>query len=162
STILILGGFEWQARWIVLFYVSLSLLNAAISPTGGGVGHLAHLGGFGMGVLLAFLFRAHRDSAAISAVQAAHADAQDYALLTRFELEMLLGRPTDDMNLVLTYCEKAALEYGDGRIDRCLDMITRFARPLIEQPDPSRLARMLLHIPPAAGGMPLVFYLRLA
>jgi membrane associated rhomboid family serine protease len=161
ATLLLMGGFAVQARWVVAFYVGLDLLNAMVSTTDG-VARAAHLGGFGVGVLMAFLFRAHRDSIAVSAVQATHAELQNYALLNRFDLERLLERPTDDMNLVQTYCEKAAMEYGDGRIDRCLEVIRQFARPLLAQSDLSRLARILLHIPPTAGGMPLVFYLRLA
>lgn len=156
------GVAEWQARWIVLLFVGFDLLYAFLSQGADGVAHFAHLGGFGMGFLLMYLLRPGRDSEEVSAVQATHAEAKDYGLLSLGELETLLQRPTEDMRIVLAYCEKAVTQYGGNSQGRCLAMLNQHARPLIEQADSQRLATVLLHISAQVGGMHPTYYLRLA
>ncbi len=153
---------QWQARWVVMLYVGFDVLTALLTKNGDGVGHLAHIGGAGMGFLLVALLRTRRDSEEVSVVQATRAEVKDYSLLDVRELETLLQQPTEDMELVMAYCERAAMEYGSGRIIRCLEYLNYYSRQLIEKADPGRLALVVLHIPPATGGLPLVFYLRLA
>lgn len=155
------GVWEVQARWVVLFYVGLDVLFAFLFQGGDGVGHLAHLGGFGTGLLLVWAMRARRDTEEVSMVQATRAEVKDYSLLDVYQLETLTQHPTEDMNLILTYCEKATAA-GQNRYEMCLSLLNRYSRDLIEKGDPNRLAYVLLYIPPSAGAMPAVFYLRLA
>ena len=154
------GVAEIQARWIVLFYIGSDLFSAFLGG-GDGIGHFAHLGGFAMGLLTVFLLKIHRDSEETSIAQANRADLKDYTLLSLPELEALLQKPTEDLNLVLAYCEKTLSQYG-GHPAQCLAMLNYYARPLIERGDPERIAYILLNIHPSAGGMPPVFSLRLA
>src|SRR5579884_3833441 len=144
------GVVEWQARYVVFLFGSKD-----------GVGHLAHLGGFATGFLYAFLLRSRRDSVDVSNIQAVRAEMKDYALLSLTELETLLQTPTEDMHLVLAYCEKAAL-FTSGRTEHCLAVLNHYGQTLIERADLNRLAQILLQLPVTVGGMPPVFYLRLA
>jgi membrane associated rhomboid family serine protease len=156
------GVFEMQARWVVLFYIGIDMAEALLFQGRDGVGHFAHLGGFGAGLLIAFLFRAQRDSEAVSQVQAIRADVKDYSLLSLGELEALLQQPTDNMELVLAYSEKAGTRYGGVPNAQYLAVLNYYAPRLMVQANPERLAYILLNIPPQSGGLPLVFYLRLA
>lgn len=151
---------ELQARWVVLLYVGMDILNAYLYKGADGVGHWAHLGGFGMGLLMAFLFQAERDSANVSSVQAIRADVKDYDLLSFAALETLIEEGKDDIALLLAYCEKAAL-FG-ASCERCFALLNRYSRRLLPEADPNRLARIVLHIPPECGGMPSAFLMRLA
>jgi membrane associated rhomboid family serine protease len=156
------GVAEWQARWVVLYFVGFDIVYAYLFKGADGVGHFAHLGGVGMGLLVCVLMRPVRDSEEVSAVKVVHAEMQDYSLLSLSELGTLLQRPTDDMRLVMAYCEKAATHAGGEHSPRCLAMLNQYARPLIQEADPQRLAYTLLHIPVHFGGMHPTYYLRLA
>lgn len=154
------GIWEIHAYWVVLYYIGFDLLGAFVLKNGDGVGHLAHLGGFGAGLLLVLLFRTRRDSAEVSEVQAIQADVKDYTLLSLSDLETLLQHPTEDLNLVLAYAEKALTRYQGGREGQVLAVLNAYAQRLATQADPERFARILIQIPITAGGIAAVYYLR--
>lgn len=156
------GVSEWQARWVVVMYVGFDILNMLLYKGHDGVGHFAHLGGFGTGLLFCMAIRARRDTEEVSNVQARHADTKDYSLLSATELETLLQRPTEDMNLVVTYCEQAIRDPGNPRTARVVEVLNRYGTKLVAEMEPNRLAWVLLYIPSSAGGLPLIMYLRLA
>ncbi|HLV80871.1 MAG TPA: rhomboid family intramembrane serine protease [Chthonomonadaceae bacterium] len=156
-----IGVWEAQARWVVLFYTGLDLLLAFLLKGEDGVGHLAHLGGFGVGLLFCLALRARRDSEDVSVVQAARAELKNYAHLSVRDLETLVQHPTEEMELILSYCQKAA-SAGHERDETCVALLNRYSRELIAKAEPERLAFVALSFPPTAGALPLVFYLRLA
>jgi tetratricopeptide (TPR) repeat protein len=65
------------------------------------------------------------------------------------------------MELVLAFCEKAVSYSDPGRQQKCMAYINYYAPKLFAQADPNRLAAVLLSLPPSAGALPLVYYLRL-
>ena len=153
--------FEWQARWVVVYYLGLNVLEQFLSHGQDGVGHFAHLGGAGAGLLCVWLMRTRRDSEDISAAQATHADTKDLSILSFVELETLMQRPTEDARLVTTFCEKALITPGVGEA-RCLPALQHHARLLMERADPGHLAGILMQLSPEASRqMPSVYYLRL-
>ena len=155
------GVWEWQARWVVVYYLVINILEQLLSHGGDGVGHFAHLGGAGAGLLCVWLMRTRRDDADISAAQATHADTKDLSVLSFPELELLMQRPTEDPRLVMTFCEKALITPGAGEA-RCLPLLQHHARLLMERGEPGNLAGILLQLSPeAAKQMPTVYYLRL-
>lgn len=90
---------EWRAWAVLLCYVDLDLFAAVILKEKDGVGHLAHLGGFGAGALCMLLFRMKQDNEEASNVKAMLDDTKDYGFLSAYELETLLEQqPTDDIN----------------------------------------------------------------
>ncbi|MBX3120145.1 MAG: rhomboid family intramembrane serine protease [Fimbriimonadaceae bacterium] len=83
------GITDW-AMWVVgLIYVGLDVLGALVSATGGGVAHLAHLGGVGGGFLICMLLRTHRDDAYTSEAKASLDETKDLSLLSASELQAL-------------------------------------------------------------------------
>jgi membrane associated rhomboid family serine protease len=154
------GVVEWQARWVVLYYIGLDIFEAVVFGGADGVGHFAHIGGFGMGLLCAYLLRVRRDSEELSEVQATRAEVKDYSLLSYGELETLLQQPAQSMEPVTAYCDKS-MSSAYNRPDRCLAMMQKYIRPLVEQTDPHWLAQKLLAIPVSLGGVPPVYYLRI-
>ncbi|HZP82504.1 MAG TPA: rhomboid family intramembrane serine protease [Chthonomonadaceae bacterium] len=160
-TFFVRGVADWQARWVVLLYVGLDILFAFLFRGGDGVGHFAHLGGFGAGFLYTFLLRAKRDTEDVSNVQAVLAETKDHTLLSLNELETLTQRPNVDTGIVLAYLEKASLQTG-GRADSCYAVLQQHSQALMEKADPNRLAYVLLSLPPTANGPPAAYYLRLA
>ncbi|MBV9851090.1 MAG: rhomboid family intramembrane serine protease [Armatimonadetes bacterium] len=152
---------EWEARWVVGYYLLFNVVDQLQYQGLDGVGHLAHLGGAGAGLLCVWLMRTRRDDASVSAAQAVHADVRDMSLLSFPELEALMQRPTDNPRLVLAFCDKALLTPGGGE-GRCLPALQHYARMLMERADPAALAGLLLRLSPAgAQQMPSVYYLRL-
>ena len=153
--------YEWQARWVVVYYLVINILEQFLSHGQDGVGHFAHLGGAGAGLLCVWLMQTRRDSEDISDAQATRADTKDLSILSFPELEALMQRPTDDPRLVMTYCEKALITPGAGEA-RCLPALQHHARLLMERGEPGNLAGVLLQLSPeAAKQMPTVYYLRL-
>jgi membrane associated rhomboid family serine protease len=157
-----IGVWDIHARWVVLVYVGMDVLSAVLFRGGDGVGHMAHLGGFGMGLLLAFLMRTRRDSEEASYARAAQSEGGDYSQLDIHDLETLLEQPTEDMKLVMAYCGMVVGTSAVSRYARCLSLIYKNITPLMAKYPPDQLAHLLLGIPPAAGGVALTIYLRLA
>ncbi len=157
------GVWEWQARWLVLFYIVQDFFWMILFQGGDGVAHMAHIGGFGAGLLLVWVLRVRRDSEEVSTVQAARADIKDYSYFSANELEPLVSQPTEDMSLIMAYCERATASRLDkDRSARVLELLNYYSVPLLEKVDPQRLAYVLIYIPVSAGGLPQVYYLRLA
>ena len=157
-----IGTAEWQARWVVLMYVGMDVLLAFLVKGGDGVGHLAHLGGLGTGLLMVAVMKTKRDTLAVSEVQAVRAEVKDYTLLSVSELETLLQQPTEDNELVLAYLEKAVGAYGSERTAYCLNLLNFYGQRMVGAVNPERLAYVMLRIPIEAGGLPPVYYLRVA
>lgn len=155
---------EWQAQWVVLYFVVFDILNGLISKSGlaDGVAHFAHLGGAGAGFFGVILLRAKRDSEDYSNAQAVRATAHgDYHVMALHELETLMENPQDNVALVMTFCRKAAKQVDGSGYRLCLDVLQRHARLLIEQADPEELGRFVLALPDHASTLPAPFYLRL-
>jgi len=155
------GVWECQARWVVTFYVGSDLLETVLFQGQDGVGHLAHIGGFGAGVLFTFLMRTRRDTKDVSEVQSVQADVQDYSLLSISDLQTLLSQPTENMDLVMAFLEKATANYSQVPPQQLLQLLHYYAGPLILRADPERLAFIVLRIPISEGGLHPAFYLRI-
>ena len=141
------GGItEWHARWVVLYFIGFDVLNGVLLHSADGVAHLAHIGGFATGILACGVLQAKRDSEDFSAAQAVRADVKDPDLLSVIDLETLLQYPTDNMRLVLAYCNKALLMPGVMGEQKCLATLRRYLRPLLEGGDPHRLAAVILRL----------------
>ena len=169
STICVLYGWgfrwgtaEWRAWCVVALYIGMDLLFGVLIKTADGVGHFAHLGGFGTGLLMVFLLRGKRDTEEASQARATLADTRDFTLLGFDELEAMVQLPTENMELVLAYCEKA-MDYNTmmWRQEQGAAKLTEHAPRLFGHVDPVRLARIVLFLPPTAAPPPLVCYLRL-
>lgn len=156
------GVMEWQARWVVLYYVGLDVLEAWLFRSMDGVGHFAHIGGFAMGLLGAWLMGAPRDNEEYSNAQASRAETGgDPTLLNFYELETLMQRPNPTPDIVTAYAEKALVSPGQGE-SKCLAALQQHARLLIERGDGVRLTEVVLRLTPeTARALPTVFFLRL-
>jgi membrane associated rhomboid family serine protease len=159
------GVAEWHARWVVAVYIGIDLLEGFLTKSLGvsdGVGHFAHLGGFGVGLLGAWALRARRDSEEVSTVQATRAEMKDFSLLSYRDLETLVQQPTEDMNLILAYCERALTDHTHANPQRCVEVLNQHIKALMEKADVQRLVWILLTIHPHYGGVHPLYYLRLA
>ncbi len=154
------GVWECRAKWVIGFYVGGDILMTILFRGQDGVGHLAHIGGFAAGYLTVLLFRSRRDNEEISEIQAAHADLQDFTLLSVGELHTLMQQPTDNLELVLAYLDKISSTF-DGNFNEALLVFNRYATLLLKEADPEVVARIVLRIPVQYGGVHPVFYLKL-
>jgi membrane associated rhomboid family serine protease len=159
---------EWKAWCVVLYYIAFDLIEAQASRWLAGYGiapsvaQFAHLGGAFAGFLFVVIARVRRDSEDVSEAQAIRADARDFDLLTVYELEALMQYPTNDMRLVIAYCEKVLLAPGSLGEQKCAQMLQYYAAPLIEVADQRRLAGLVLRLPLDYGRtLPSVMFLRL-
>jgi len=156
------GITEWHARWVVLYFIGLDVLNGVLLQSADGVAHLAHIGGFGTRILACGAMQVKRDSEDFSAAQAVRADVKDPDLLSAIDLEILLQYPTDNMRLVMAYCNKVLLLPGVMGEQKCLKMLRQYLRPLLEHGDPHRLASIVLRLDiDAARTLPTIAMLRL-
>jgi len=157
------GGItEWQARWVILYFVGLDILNGLILGAHDGVGHFAHLGGVGAGLGLVWLLRVPRDTQDISEVQATLADVRDMTLLPLHDLEALMQRPTTDMRLVMAYCRQAMISNIGASEAKCLWALRQYGALLMDQAEPAALAYILLPLSLAsARQISPMFFLRL-
>lgn len=158
----IFGRMNWQARWVILLFIGLDVLNGVILHKADGVAHLVHIGGFAMGLLSAFLIGAPRDNEDYSDAQAVVADTHDLSMLNIYDLEALMGKPSPEPRVVLAYCDKALTSVVGGGEQKCLAALQHHGRLLGDQADPVDLATLLLRLSPtAAKAIPMIFYLRL-
>lgn len=161
------GVTEWQARWVIGLYVGLDLVQGFFFRglgIAGGVGHFAHLGGFGAGLALTALLRARRDSLEYADAQAVRADMRgDYSVLSANELEPLMAsaQSTANVPLVLAYLKKRLMEHDGRGWPIALGTLRQHEWLLLDRADPDELARVALSLPISAGHLPPVFYLRL-
>lgn len=155
---------EWQARWVVLWFLGFDVLYGLLFQGGDGVGHMCHLGGAAAGFVGVLLLRAPRDEEDFSEAQRMRADSGgDYHMLALHELGALMeGRTNaDNISLILTYCWKAQRRpEGDGHT-LCFQALKAKERLLADQADPAALATIVLAIPPTVGRMSGMFLLRL-
>jgi membrane associated rhomboid family serine protease len=153
---------DWQAQWVILYFVFFDLLDGFLFRTvnvSDGVAHFAHLGGFGLGFLCVLALRERRDSEAISEAQAVRADIRgDHRLLRLHDLDPLIEREPENVELILTYCQKALRQPEGGAIVLCRDMLLRKSACLLERADPEALTRVALSV---ANTLPASFLLRL-
>lgn len=147
------GGIaEWHARWVALYYIGIDIINGMVNsaisghPVSDGVAHFAHIGGFATGLLTVALLQVRKDTMDISEAQAMRADVREYEYLSFYELEALMQNPTDDMRLVLSYCEKALLSPGSYGEHKCFTAMHYYIKPLLEYYDQHRVAALLLRI----------------
>ncbi len=155
---------EWQARWVVLWFLGFDVLYGLLFQGGDGVGHMCHLGGAAAGFLAVLLLRAPRDQEEFSEAQRMRADSGgDYNTLALHELGALMeGRTNaDNVPLILTYCWKAQRRpEGDGHT-LCFQAVKAKERLLADQAEPAVLAMIILAIPPTVGRLSGMFLLRL-
>jgi membrane associated rhomboid family serine protease len=156
------GVTEWQARWVILYFVGLDIFNGLILGAHDGVGHYAHLGGAGAGFLLAWLLRVPRDSQDVSEVQATLADMRDVSLLPLHDLDALMQRPTTDVRLGMAYCRQSMVSPVGASEAKCLWALRQYGTLLMDQAEPVPLALFLLPLSlGAARQISPVFFLRL-
>ncbi|MBC7526329.1 MAG: rhomboid family intramembrane serine protease [Chthonomonadaceae bacterium] len=154
---------EWQARYVVILYLAVDLISQFLFKKGDGVAHMAHIGGAFAGLAAVWILRVRRDNEEVSNVQAARAEIKDYSYFSANELEPLVSQPTEDMHLILAYCERATSSRTErDRTERVLQLLNYYSLPLMDKIDPQRLAYVLLSVPVQGGGLPQVYYLRLA
>ena len=155
------GIMEWQARWVILYFVGLDVFNGILMGGGDGVGHFAHLGGAVAGFLAVWLLRMPRDTEDVSEVQATLADMRDVTLLSLYQLEALMQQPTTDVRLILTYCRQCLVAPMGASEAKCLWALRQYSALLMEQANPSQLAGVLLPLSlPTARQIPPMYYLR--
>ncbi len=157
------GIAEVLAFWLIGFFVLKDLFAGVIFHTNDGVGHIAHLSGFGLGYAGALGMRARVDNERASKVKSTLAEIGDVSLLNFRELDALLQHPTDNPALVLAYCHRCAAE-GEGTRwpEQMSAMMRRYQTMLVDQTDPLATARLLLMLPPDAPiPFPGVAYLRI-
>jgi membrane associated rhomboid family serine protease len=156
------GVTEWQARWVILYFVGLDIINGIVLGGGDGVGHFAHIGGAGAGFLAVWLLRMPRDTEDISDVQATLADMRDVSLLPLHQLEALMQRPTTDVRLVMAYCRQSQISLIGASEQKCLWALHQYSSLLMEQADPRQLSSILVPLSaPIALQVTPMFYLRL-
>jgi len=159
------GPAEWLAWWVVLFYVGADAFNGVLATMMGMsdfFAYAAHVGGMLIGFLMAMALQTRRDSEMISQAQAVRSDlGNDLEYLSVSELESILEAPTEDMDLVLTYCDKAMLQPGEKGEKNALKMIETYKNQLLLRADVDTLTNLVLRIPKEIGGVSGPFYLRL-
>jgi hypothetical protein len=87
---------------------------------------------------------------------------KDYTLLSYRDLATLAEQPTENVELILAYCEKALTDHGSSHPQECAAMLNRHIRLLMEKADIQRLAWILLTLHPTYAGIHSLYYLRLA
>ncbi len=156
---------DWQARWVILYFIAFDLLYGLLFQGLDGVGHFAHLGGFGAGYLGAMLLQMTRDSEDFAQAQAMRSDAGgNLQTLSLVELEALMeSAPTgaQGIPLIMAFLHKALLRQDNGGGGLVFRALLRHERQLLEHADPEDLARIVLNLPETAGRMPASFDLRL-
>lgn len=157
-----IGVVEWHAWCIVLYYIALNLISSLLLRGTGGAANFAQIGGFGIGLLAMLALRPRRDNQYYAQAQATRADARDYNLMGFMELEILMEHPRDDNALIMTFCEKGLMEPSQRAQNLAITSLNQYARLLVDQADPARLASLMLRVPKESRAIPSVFYLRLA
>ena len=155
---------DWQARWVVLWFLGFDVLYGLLFQGGDGVGHMCHLGGAAAGFLGVLLLRAPRDQEEFSEAQRLRAESGgDYHTLALHELEALMEGETNARNipLIMSYCWKAQRRpEGDGQA-LCLRTLREKERLLADGAETAALATLVLAIPQTIGKMSEMFLLRL-
>jgi membrane associated rhomboid family serine protease len=168
STICLLWGIvvpfakaQWHARWLILYFIGLNVVEQVMSGNDG-VAHLAHLGGFGVGLVGAIACRPRRDSLKRSDAQAIRSDVRDTRNMSLSDLEDLLTAAPEDCPLVVEYMRRLP-DLPNGTWQKpFLRAIKTYGRVLIQYADPSELANIFLRLPPdVARELPGHYFLQL-
>ena len=157
------GGItQWQARWVILYFLGWDVVNGILMGGGDGVGHFAHLGGAAAGFAAVWFLRMPRDGEEVAEVQATLSDLRDVSLLPLHDLEALMQRPTTDVQLILAYCRQSLIAPIGASETKCLWALRQYGSLLIEQADAGVLAGLVVHLSqPTAQQVPPMFFLRL-
>lgn len=156
------GIMEWQARWVILYFVGWDVINGILMGGGDGVGHFAHMGGAAAGFLAVWLLRMPRDGEDVAEVQATLSDLRDVTLLPLHDLEALMQRPTTDVRLILAYCRQSLIAPIGASEAKCLWALRQYGSLLMEQADANVLAGLVVPLSlPTARQVPPMFFLRL-
>lgn len=153
------GVSDWRAWWVVCLYIGIDLVFGVLFRISDGVGHFAHLGGFGTGLLAVLVLRARRDTSEVSEAQALLAEShKDYTMLSYPELDAILRHPTEKIEIVLAFLEKGKGSPDPLRKTRTEEIFGQYQNKLFSDADPERLAALVLswHEP-----LQPVYYLRL-
>jgi membrane associated rhomboid family serine protease len=157
---------EWQAQWVVLYYVGFDLLNGFLTKAAGvsgGVGNFAHLGGAGAGFLLMLALRARRDTEEASDAQAMRSEfGGDYRALSLPDLEALVQREPDNLDLVTTFCQKALFGTSGATAPLARSLFLEKADQLVQRGDIDTVTKLALLLSTGPGEVPQSVLLRLA
>lgn len=157
-----MGITQWQARWVILYFLGWDVFNGILMGGGDGVGHFAHLGGAAAGFAAIWLLRMPRDGEEVAEVQATLSDLRDVTLLPLYDLESLMQRPTTDVRMILAYCRQSLIAPIGASETKCLWALRQYGSLLIEQADAGVLAGLVVHLSqPTAQQIPPMFFLRL-
>lgn len=138
----------WHARWLILYFFFLNIIEQIITGRKDGVAHLAHLGGFGVGLVGAAICRPRRDSLKKSDAQAVRADVRHTRQMSLTDLENLLTAAPEDSALVLDYCSRLLWLPPGTWQQPFLSAFKNYGAVLIEHAEPSGVAALLLQLPP--------------
>lgn len=157
---------EWQAQWVVLYYLGFDVLNGFLTKAvgvAGGVANFAHIGGAGAGFLLMLALRQRRDTHEASEAQALRSEfGGDYRSLPLSDLEALVQREPDNLDLVTTFCHKALFGTLGGTAPLARSLFLEKADKLVQSGDPDTVTRLALAIATSPGEVPNPLLLRLA
>jgi membrane associated rhomboid family serine protease len=156
------GSTDWPVQRIVFVLVAYDLFLGLAFQRLGGLASPLHLIGVGVGWGLAALLPVRRDDENSAFARAALSDTHDYSLLHMADLEALMQGDTEDMNLVMAYCERLLATKREERMARSLSLFRKYGPRLVEKAEPIALAEALLFVPVSMGGIPTLLYLRLA
>ncbi len=157
-----IGITQWQARWVILYFLGWDVFNGILMGGGDGVGHFAHIGGAAAGFLAVWLLRMPRDGEDVAEVQATLSDLRDVTLLPLHDLEALMQRPTTDVRLIMAYCRQSLIAPIGASEAKCLWALRQYGSLLIEQAEPGVLAGMVAHLSlPTSQQIPPMLFLRL-
>lgn len=153
---------DWQARYVVLYFVGLDVLNQLFFQGKDGTAHFAHMGGFAFGIFAAMIINPRRDSEEASDAQAIRADMRDHRYLTLSELRSLVESGRVDPDLYVSYLRKLIAETNVKSDQECLATLQRHGTRLLAEADPAAMADVLLRIDVRdALRLPVIFFLRL-
>uniref|UniRef100_UPI0037510E55 rhomboid family intramembrane serine protease n=1 Tax=Armatimonas sp. TaxID=1872638 RepID=UPI0037510E55 len=157
---------EWQAQWVILYYLGFDILEGFLTSTAGfsnGVANFAHIGGAGAGLLLVMALRARRDTEEASDAQAMRSEfGGDYRSLSLPDLEALVQREPDNMDLVTTFCQKALFGTLGGTAPLARSLFLEKADKLVQSGDPDTVTKLALLLSTGPGEVPSGILLRLA
>lgn len=151
---------DWQARWVIAYYVLFDLASGYLFQGADGVAHFAHLGGVGAGYFFVVLINAQRDSSGYSKAQAVRTNVRgDYGRLDVHELRSLMENDGENLPLIMTYCQKTSAMCNLVGDKLCLEAMRQHSHLLATRGDAVLLARMVLTTVSEAAPLPVTFYL---
>lgn len=140
---------DWPMWGVALYFLGFELLWAMLAMQDG-IGHLAHLGGALVGLVVCVAFRPHRDSETASESKATLAEVKDLGILGKLELaELHEGNPSDVL-ITLHWMDKS-LRDAFGPNQACIDAFFKALPRMRRELDPRVLAAPVLGL--AAKGL---------